>query len=290
MDNPPIPPGSSNSAAELIIRNGKQKGTRRPLKVPVTILGSSKGCDIRLNLNTIRPVHCLIAMAPEGPHLRSWGSDDTLVNDKPATSQLLRNADVIRVGPFEFEVRWIVPLAQAAVPDSGSRSSTALLGMANDDALKLLLKQLGEARASFRREKAEREAGLARQMHDLVQVRDDLERRETETEWERTRLRRLRKRFIARWRKHWSTQRLRLQAEAKQLETDRAGLEDSRKVVEQESAQFCNRAEVEQRQIDHAWMQVRAAEKARTAWNALGAAGRPRPKPRTSRHRCRAWS
>jgi hypothetical protein len=260
MDSPPNPPASSNSAAELIIRNGRQKGTRRPLRVPVTILGSAKGCDIRLNVNTVRPVHCMISLSTEGPYLRSWGADDTQVNDKPATSRLLRDADVIRIGQFEFEIRWSVPLAQA-VPDTGSKSSTSLLGAANEDALKLLLKQLGEARASFRREKAEREADLARQIHHFAEFRDDLERRESETERERSRLQRLRKRFIARWKKHWSTQRLKIQAEARQLETSRASLEASRSAWAQESDQLRGRAEVEQREIERTWVQVRAAEK-----------------------------
>jgi len=95
--------------AELIVRNGRKKGKRRPLKGPITIVGSTQGCDVRLDVPNVRPIHCLIALGVDGPHLRSWGADDTLVNGAPVLTRLLRDGDLLKVGAFEFEVRWTVP-------------------------------------------------------------------------------------------------------------------------------------------------------------------------------------
>jgi hypothetical protein len=89
-----------SAPAELIVRNGRQQGASRPLKVPVTIIGSSKGCDIRLNVESVRPVHCVIALGPEGPHLRSFGAGDTLVKPAaPAFHQTVEEALVHAAPP-----------------------------------------------------------------------------------------------------------------------------------------------------------------------------------------------
>src|SRR5439155_7021877 len=54
---------------ELVVRNGKRKGARLPLRAPVTVIGSADGCDVRLAADGLGPVHCAVVLAPDGPAL-----------------------------------------------------------------------------------------------------------------------------------------------------------------------------------------------------------------------------
>ena len=55
---------------ELVVRNGKRKGTRLPLR-PVTVIGSAAGCDVRLTGDGVGLAHCVVGLTAEGPALRA---------------------------------------------------------------------------------------------------------------------------------------------------------------------------------------------------------------------------
>lgn len=95
-------------AGELIVRNGPDRGVSRSLLVPITLVGSSENCDLRILDETVRPVHCVISVTPNGPHLRSVGGL-TPVNGVQGSSRLLHTGDVVLVGPVELEVVWHLP-------------------------------------------------------------------------------------------------------------------------------------------------------------------------------------
>jgi predicted component of type VI protein secretion system len=95
-------------AGELIVRNGPDKGVVRTLLVPVTLVGSSECCDLRILDLLVRPVHCAVSVTPEGPHLRSVGGS-TPVNGVRSSSRLLQTGDILTVGPVELEVHWRLP-------------------------------------------------------------------------------------------------------------------------------------------------------------------------------------
>lgn len=108
-------------SGELVIRNGNQRGTRFPVSLPATVIGSSEPCDIRITARGVGEVHCLVTVTESGPVLRSWFPDDTLVNGKPTAATILRDGDEIRVGPCLFQLAWhsaeLVPLtAEPTVP------------------------------------------------------------------------------------------------------------------------------------------------------------------------------
>jgi pSer/pThr/pTyr-binding forkhead associated (FHA) protein len=108
----PSPPGG-----ELVVQNGRAGGTRRPLNVPMTLIGRSAGCDVRLNADGVEPLHCALVHGPDGLLLRDLGGTSTLVNDVPADTVLLRDGDALTVGPFQFVVR---------LPEAGPAAGAAL--------------------------------------------------------------------------------------------------------------------------------------------------------------------
>src|SRR5262245_33957181 len=93
---------------ELIVINGPDCGVSRSLLVPVTLIGSNENCDLRIIDLTVRSVHCVVSITPEGPHLRSVGGM-TIVNGVPSSGSLLTNGDVVTVGPLELELHWRLP-------------------------------------------------------------------------------------------------------------------------------------------------------------------------------------
>jgi len=95
-------------AGELVVRNGTDEGVVRTLFVPVTLIGSHESCDLRILDETVRSVHCVVSVTPDGPHLRSVGGY-TPVNGIPATSRLLQTGDIVTIGPVELELNWRLP-------------------------------------------------------------------------------------------------------------------------------------------------------------------------------------
>ena len=159
---------AATRVAEMIVQNGRQRGARRPLTDAVTIIGSAQGCDVRLNVDTVRPIHCLLAIGPDGPHLRSWGADDTFVNGEPSSTCLLCDGDIVQVGPFKFAIGYTAPLAEAAEPEPA-----APVPASTDDKIRLLedlYRQLSEARVEFRRDTENHQTTVAQQMHDLAEA------------------------------------------------------------------------------------------------------------------------
>src|SRR5258708_1361956 len=107
---------------ELIVQNGRQAGARKSLNSPVTLIGRAAGCDIRLNLDSIHPLHCALLPGPGGLILRDLGSDSgTLVNEQRVSSCMLRDGDIIGIGPFRLVVRWPhqIPNTPDGVPQPG---------------------------------------------------------------------------------------------------------------------------------------------------------------------------
>src|SRR6266446_4400386 len=113
MESPPdqspqqLPAHALSPSLEVVILDGRQPGARRPLHSPLTIIGRAEHCDIRLNAEGVEPVHCALVMTPIGPLLRGLQKPGvTYVNDEPTATCHLRTDDVVKVGPFQFQVLW----------------------------------------------------------------------------------------------------------------------------------------------------------------------------------------
>src|SRR6516225_4327125 len=90
---------------ELLVLNGRQKGARRSLDGAMTLLGRDPDCDLRLNVEEVEPFHCAIAGGPDEVKLRDLNSArGTFVNGQRIRVALLRDGDLLDVGPFRFRV------------------------------------------------------------------------------------------------------------------------------------------------------------------------------------------
>jgi pSer/pThr/pTyr-binding forkhead associated (FHA) protein len=92
-------------AGELIVQNGRQSGARRPLQVPLTIVGKDPTCDIRLNSEGIDSLHCLLVHGPSGLIIRDLDSaSGTFVNGERVNSVNLKEGDLLTIGGFQFRL------------------------------------------------------------------------------------------------------------------------------------------------------------------------------------------
>jgi pSer/pThr/pTyr-binding forkhead associated (FHA) protein len=99
--NPNPPP-----LGELVVQNGRLGGARRALSAPITLIGRDESCQIRLNVDGVATFHCALIQGPQGVLLRNLHSQmTTLVNGEPSDNCLLRNDDMLAVGPFRFRIR-----------------------------------------------------------------------------------------------------------------------------------------------------------------------------------------
>jgi hypothetical protein len=257
----------------LVVQNGRLSGARRALRGPLTLIGREPGCDVRLNLDGVDPLHCAILHGPAGFVLRDLDSrDGTLVNGERVSTSLLCQGDVIAVGPFQFAVELrdlkgatgnldadrdglriqaaAVAAQQAALTEEEVRlqqRQTALERQEEQLAAHLeerrrrlleLQEQVRRERDALKQERAgfrgELEAGRA----ELEQARAEAAEQEQRARHERRRLVELRKRLRQRWRRHWHAHEaaLRRREEAVSKEAQRLRAETER--VQAERANF----------------------------------------------------
>jgi hypothetical protein len=85
---------------------GRLAGTHKPLSVPLTSVGRQPGCDIRLDVEGVEDLHCVIVCGPQGLVLRDLQSESgTFLNGERVQNRPLGDGDLLTVGPFQFQVR-----------------------------------------------------------------------------------------------------------------------------------------------------------------------------------------
>jgi pSer/pThr/pTyr-binding forkhead associated (FHA) protein len=105
-------------APVLIVKYGNAARRQFVLDNGSTVLGRARGCDVELESPDISTVHCVICRTPEGLTMRDLNSrSGTKVNgERIKGEKTLRDADVIQIGPFSFDL---------AVPSTVAPSVTA---------------------------------------------------------------------------------------------------------------------------------------------------------------------
>lgn len=104
-----VPSAAADSAppAELVVQNGRMKGARRTLTGPMTLIGQGQDCEVRLNVDGIQSLHCLLVHSRDGYVIRDLAGDgSTLVNDRSVVGdEPLQDGDRIGIGPFQFQIQ-----------------------------------------------------------------------------------------------------------------------------------------------------------------------------------------
>ena len=268
---------------ELIVQNGRQAGASRCLQTPLTLIGRAPGCDVRLNVDTVHPYHCAILPGPAGLVLRDLGSiTGTLVNNQRVSSCLLRDGDLLAIGPFVLQVRWHgQPEAVAdPVPRSGEVDALRVQAAAVAAQQAGLLEEenrLEQRKVALERQEEQLSAHLEEKRQNLVNLRDEIKREREQVLLERTglneerqtllgeasrdreeagrtleqakterqRLSRLRRRLRQRWKKHWN---------AREKETRSRERAAERRTAE--AARQCQHLEAEKAQLKEARLQL----------------------------------
>src|SRR5262249_20103794 len=136
---------------------------RRALTAPLTLIGQAAGCDVRLNVEGVNPLHCAILHGPGGFWLRDLGSvGGTRVNGEGAAARALRQGDEVEVGPFRFRVE--LPAGAEAGPDPAALE-------AERDALRIQAAAVAAQQAALAEEEVrlgQRRTALDRQEEQLA--------------------------------------------------------------------------------------------------------------------------
>lgn len=92
--------------AELIVRNGRHAGSRRPISSAVVLIGRAVGSDLRLPIEGIEPQHCVLVRTNDGALVRSLHADAVaLVNGVRVQNALLKDGDILTLGMLRFEIQ-----------------------------------------------------------------------------------------------------------------------------------------------------------------------------------------
>jgi hypothetical protein len=249
---------------ELIVLNGKRKGTRLPLR-PVTVIGSAAGCDVRLTGDGVGLAHCVVGLTAEGPALRAGFSGHTLVNGSPCDEALLADGDELKVGPCVFQVTWSVPAPQLPPPcESLSTEQAAQLAEILDDRQKQLTdheERLADARAALRIERERVEADRE-ETDRLTREAAALHREATR---HRERIKRLAARFVGRIRRKSHAARKELEAERAELKRLRCELAAQTALFGIDRSEFHAKATEARDRLRNAWAELDSQRKRATA-------------------------
>lgn len=278
--SPPEPSDDSLPAAlgELIVQNGRLRGTRRALVSALTLIGRDAVCEFHLNVEGVDPLHCAIVHAPAGFLLRDLGSAaGTLLNGAAVQEAPLQHDDLIAVGPFEFrlhlpdDVEPVEPLTAVSLQAERDALRIQAAAVAAQQAeLAEEESQLEQRRKALQRQKEQLAAHLDERRQQLLdlreQARQDRAALKAETEAarrqneevraalskereavqkelqqagkERRRSIEFRKRLKKRWRKHWHAHESALQRREQALQAERTRLEREADGLQRERVQM----------------------------------------------------
>jgi pSer/pThr/pTyr-binding forkhead associated (FHA) protein len=267
-DSPPTVKG------ELVVRNGRLAGVRRPLTSPVMLIGRADFCDVRLNVDSVSPVHCVLSAAAGAFHLRDLGGG-TLVNDKPFTEGPLETGDLLAIGPFQFCFEVSVPEGVAVPPKPAELEAErdalriqAAAVVAQQAALAEQETQLRQGRAALERQKeqlatylenrrkglmemqeqmrqdraafkTECEAGrqeMEQARQQIAQTQEESTKTQQQVDRERRRLIELRKRLKRRWHRHWDGEKAAVAAREQEVVAAREKLHQEAEALRGERA------------------------------------------------------
>ncbi len=286
-----LTPSAPDSAAapvfgELVVHNGRQAGTRRPIREALTLFGQDPICDICLHVAGVQPLHCALAASASGLVLRDLGGG-VRVNGETVSVCSLENGDVIEVGPFQFRVELppaveeegerdalrvqaaAVAAQQAALTEEEIRLEQRRLALERQE--KQLAshfedrqKKLAEAQEQVRRERSALDADRT----TVAQERAQATKEKTVVDGQRRRLGRLGPRLKRRWQRHCQDKEAALARHERDVAAERQRLEQEREAQRRDQAacretrlRFNGEIELSRRQLAHAWSELGEAQR-----------------------------
>jgi len=296
MDANKPPPG----AAALVVQNGRLSGARRALALPLTLIGEAAGCDVRLNVDGVNPLHCAIVHVPGGLLLRDLGSEQgTYVNHEKVTTWPLATGDVIGVGPFLFRVELPASLSEPEVEETAGLAAerdalriqaaavAAQQAKLTDDETQLnqrrdaleqreqqiaghledRQRRLLELRDGIKQERASLEADRAAFDEKRAGLQKELAKARKQADRERRRFGEARKRFKQRWLHYTAEQQTALRQHEQQFLTGRQALEKEMAALQRERTHFTEvrqrvngEMELGKRKLKEAWQELALAQ------------------------------
>jgi type III secretion system (T3SS) inner membrane Yop/YscD-like protein len=282
------PRAASRVAGELVLQSGPRAGARQPLNTPTTFIGREQGCDVRLNVDNVDPLHCLLIVGVDGVRIRDLNTQHgTFVNGVRTHHLQLQDGDVVNVGPFQFRIELTaipatddperdalriqiaaVAAQQVALDDEETRLHKRKADLEQQEeqlAAHLAAKQqqietdaqkLEEEREALRVARLEQQARAEKADTELALSKDSLARDHHHVTLERQRVNRIYHRLRQRWQKHWSAEKEKLRrltsevaAERKELQQIQAAARERESVLSHESLRFKAERELCMRQI-----------------------------------------
>jgi chromosome segregation ATPase len=298
MDGSPIDPPHPDLPApvgELVVRNGRLSGTRKPLGPSLTLFGRAEGCDVRLNVDGILPFHCALVRGADGFVVRALPGAVTQLNGQPVTESPVRDGDLLAVGPFQFHVTLApdptdraallrekdamriqaaaVAAQQAALTEEEvrlqhrrvalERQEAQLSAHLEDRRLKLveLRAQVRDARAALGNERIEHQRKVAEAATELEKARHEVKAGEEKLREERGRLNELHARLKERHAAHWQAAETDLRRREERLGEERRKVDADRAALNDARLRFNGEAELGRRQLQDAREEFRRAQK-----------------------------
>jgi predicted component of type VI protein secretion system len=97
--------GQSVAPVELEILRGHARQRRRPVNVPVFLIGTAEDCDLVLGDPAIPEVHTYLYLKADDVTIRTLGAAPQLeVEGIAVETARLRDGDRFAIGPFAFRV------------------------------------------------------------------------------------------------------------------------------------------------------------------------------------------
>lgn len=264
------PTAASRVTGELVLQNGHKAGTRQPLNTPATFIGREQGCDVRLNVDGIDPLHCLLITGVDGVRIRDLNSaHGTFVNGVRTHHLQLHNGDLLTVGPFQFRVEITtipatddperdalriqiaaVAAQQAALDDEEARLQKRKADLeqqeeqlaahlaAKQRQIEIGNEQLDEEREALRITKLEHQVAAEKADAELTQTRESLAKDHRHLTVERQRVNTVYQRLRQRWQKHWGIEREKYQRLTQEVLVERRDLQHKLALWREREASF----------------------------------------------------
>lgn len=261
---------------ELVLQNGRQAGARRLLGTPLTFVGRAPHCDIRLNVDGVDPLHCLVVETPDGMLLRDLQSiEGTFVNGVRVDSVVLQNGDLLKVGPFQFRLESLAPprgeddkaaaeqlrdalraqaaavaAQQAELDEQEERLDQRQQNLREQEAqlaahlaekqkqVQLWSDYTRSERDAMRKEKITHEKHLEKLENELADARAETAKEHERLVKERQRVERVYQRLRQRWQKQWAAEREKHQKRALAVQAEREVVDEQQKRLEVQVTAF----------------------------------------------------